>query len=57
MSCKLASTTVLFGEPFPDSDDDGDGFGNEGDFIDCDDSNAQVYPNAAEIVELPRQRP
>lgn len=47
----FASTTVLFGEPFPDSDDDGDGFGNEGDFIDCDDSNAQVYPNAAEIVD------
>ena len=47
----LASTTILYGEPFPDSDDDGDGFGNDGDFIDCDDTNSEVYPGAAEIVD------
>lgn len=47
----FASTTVLFGEGFPDSDDDGDGYGEEGDLIDCDDTNPNVYPNAAELVD------
>ena len=47
----FASTTVLFGTTFPDSDDDGDGYGTEGDVVDCDDTNATVYPNAAELVD------
>jgi hypothetical protein len=47
----FASTTVLFGEPFPESDDDGDGFGTEGPLIDCDDTNPTIYPNAAELVD------
>jgi hypothetical protein len=47
----FASTTVLFGEGFPESDDDGDGYGNEGDVVDCDDNNPTVYPYAAELVD------
>ncbi len=47
----FASTTVLFGAPFPESDDDGDGYGTEGEFVDCDDNNAAVYPDAAELVD------
>ena len=47
----FASTTVLFGQAFPESDDDGDGYGTEGDLIDCDDNNSTVYPNAAELVD------
>ncbi len=47
----FASTTILFGADFPDSDDDGDGYGNEGDLIDCDDNDATVYPYAAELPD------
>ena len=51
----FASTTILFGADFPDSDDDGDGYGNgdgtEGELIDCDDTDATVYPYAAEIPD------
>ncbi len=50
----FASTTVLFGAPFPESDDDGDGYGTEeaeGALIDCDDNNPTVYPDAAELVD------
>lgn len=47
----FASTTILFGADFPDSDDDGDGYGNEGELIDCDDTDPSVYPYAAEIPD------
>ena len=47
----FASTTILFGTDFPASDDDGDGYGEEGDLIDCDDTDASVYPYAAEIPD------
>ena len=47
----FASTTVIFGDNYPESDDDGDGYGTVGDFIDCDDNNINVYPSAAELVD------
>jgi hypothetical protein len=47
----FASTTILFGTSYPESDDDGDGYGSEGDVIDCDDNDVTVYPFAAEIVD------
>ena len=46
-----ASTTVIFGSIYPESDDDGDGYGNEEGAVDCDDTNPNVYPFAAEIVD------
>jgi len=49
-----ASTTVLWRALYPDSDDDGDGWGDEMDEngnIDCDDSNTSVYPGAAELPD------
>ena len=42
------STTILFKTDYPDSDDDGDGFGENTDPEDCDDLDASVYPEAAE---------
>jgi len=46
-----ASTTVLYKDGYPSSDDDGDGFGDDADdeFYDCDDTDVYVYPEAAEI--------
>jgi MYXO-CTERM domain-containing protein len=49
-----ASTTVLWRTLYPDSDDDGDGWGDEIDEIgnvDCDDSNITIYPGAAELPD------
>jgi hypothetical protein len=48
-----ASTTVLYKTSFPDSDDDGDGWGSEAgdDYIDCDDRDITVYPGAAELPD------
>jgi MYXO-CTERM domain-containing protein len=49
-----ASTTVLWGSYYPDSDDDGDGWGDDpadGDWVDCDDTDATVYPSAAELSD------
>jgi hypothetical protein len=50
-----ASITVLFNTAYPESDDDGDGWGEElmgdDDLYDCDDAHATVYPYAAEIAD------
>jgi hypothetical protein len=51
-----ASTTVLWASTHPDDDDDGDGWGDtesddEEANVDCDDTNATVYPSAAEIYD------
>jgi Putative metal-binding motif len=45
-----ASTTILYRATAPDSDDDGDGFGDD-DGTDCDDTNSSTYPYAAEIYD------
>jgi hypothetical protein len=45
-----ASTTILYRTTAPDSDDDGDGFGDD-DGTDCDDTNANTYPSAAEVYD------
>jgi hypothetical protein len=49
-----ASISVLWNEAFPDSDDDGDGWGDESDAdeygnFDCNDLDIRSYPYAAEI--------
>ena len=47
-----ASISVLFNADFPDSDDDGDGFGTSDPLHpDCDDSNISSYPFAAELAD------
>ena len=51
-----ASISVLWNAGFPQSDDDGDGWGDEADAdedgnFDCDDLNANTYPYAAEIAD------
>ncbi|MFK7930219.1 MAG: MopE-related protein [Myxococcota bacterium] len=46
-----ASVPVLLNDAFPASDDDGDGFGTTGIWKDCDDTNADVYPLAAEAFD------
>ena len=50
-----ASTTVMYKTSFPDSDDDGDGWGDVADddnvHVDCDDRNVAVYPGAAELPD------
>ncbi len=52
----FASTTVLWNDVFPGSDDDGDGWGEavdadeDGDF-DCDDLDPDSYPYAAELAD------
>ena len=47
-----ASFSVLINAPYPDSDDDGDGFGTDDEFWpDCDDTNINSYPFAAEIAD------
>ena len=51
-----ASISVLFNAGFPESDDDGDGWGDEQDAdengnYDCDDLNANTYPYAAEVPD------
>ena len=47
-----ASVSVLIRDVYPDSDDDGDGYGDGGspedDNYDCDDAESTVYPQAAE---------
>ncbi|MEC8380148.1 MAG: MopE-related protein [Myxococcota bacterium] len=49
----FASFTYLFGTDYPESDDDGDGYGDDPNsaHFDCDDSNPTVYPYAAELVD------
>ena len=44
-----ASVSVLVNAAYPDSDDDGDAYGVETEPIDCDDSNRNTYPDAAEV--------
>ena len=51
-----ASISVLWNAGFPQSDDDGDGWGDEADAdedgnFDCDDLNINTYPYAAEIAD------
>ena len=47
-----ASFSVLINAPYPDSDDDGDGFGTDDPlWPDCDDTNINTYPFAAEIAD------
>ncbi|MBM4389706.1 MAG: choice-of-anchor D domain-containing protein [Deltaproteobacteria bacterium] len=46
-----ASVSVLVNTAYPDSDDDGDGFGVESDPPDCDDHNRDSYPEAAEVFD------
>jgi hypothetical protein len=49
----FASTTIIYGAPFAESDDDGDGFGDSlsEEYVDCDDSDPEVYPFAAELED------
>ena len=49
----FASFTYLFGADYPESDDDGDGYGDDPNspHFDCDDNNPNVYPFAAELVD------
>ncbi len=49
---RSASIALVVNGDFPSDDDDGDGFGAEGEFIDCDDSNILTYPDAAEVYDL-----
>jgi hypothetical protein len=46
-----ASVSVLVNSDYPADDDDGDGYGLTGEFIDCDDSNILSYPEAAELYD------
>ncbi len=46
-----ASVSVLINTSYPDSDDDGDGFGAESTPPDCDDHNRDTYPDAAEVYD------
>lgn len=47
-----ASISVLINSAYPDSDDDGDGFGTDDPvWPDCDDTNINTYPFAAEIPD------
>ena len=46
-----ASTSILIGAEMQENDIDLDGFGPEGDVIDCDESDPNVYPFAAEIAD------
>jgi hypothetical protein len=46
-----ASIPVLINGSYPVDDDDGDGFGASGDFVDCDDTNIATYPKASEIYD------
>jgi uncharacterized protein (TIGR03382 family) len=47
-----SSIAVLINTPYPDSDDDGDGFGTDDEmWPDCDDTNINTYPFAAEIAD------
>ncbi len=47
----LASVSVLINTAYPDSDDDGDGYGVESEPPDCDDGNRDTYPSAAEVYD------
>jgi uncharacterized protein (TIGR03382 family) len=48
-----ASTTILWRALYPDSDDDGDGWGDNADgaYVDCDDRDTAIYPSAAELPD------
>jgi hypothetical protein len=46
-----ASVPVLLNAAYPETDDDGDGFGVTGPWKDCDDTNANIYPLAAEAYD------
>lgn len=48
-----ASTTYLYKEGYPGSDDDGDGFGDDAteENVDCDDEDINVYPEGAERAD------
>jgi uncharacterized protein (TIGR03382 family) len=51
-----ASVSILINGDYPEDDDDGDGFGVNGDAeglnADCDDANILTYPSAAEVFDL-----
>ena len=46
-----ASTSIVISSEFPEGDDDGDGFDENTDPPDCDDSNRATYPYAAEVAD------
>lgn len=46
------AVSVLINTAYPDSDDDGDGYGVESDPPDCDDHSRDSYPDAAEVFDL-----
>ncbi len=46
------ATSILYRATFPDSDDDGDGFGQDGETaVDCDDTDINSFPGAREIYD------
>jgi hypothetical protein len=47
-----ASVSVVVSAEFPEDDDDGDGYGVNGEPGDCDDTNVHTYPEAAEVYDL-----
>jgi len=47
-----ASTSVVVASSFPDGDDDGDGFDEASTPPDCDDTDRNTYPEAAEVNDL-----
>jgi uncharacterized protein (TIGR03382 family) len=45
------SVSILIDTDYPADDDDGDGYGPSSEYPDCDDSNRNTYPEAAEVFD------